>query len=101
MAGLKDGPHLHGKRLAAGVALPKAGTVALTLKAPSATYNATVGANWPIGPKMSLDEGIGGGLIVELLGAENGLGHGLTPCASYLIIVGGDVKYNIARLLRI
>jgi hypothetical protein len=30
-------------------------------------------------------------------GAENRLGHDLTPYESNLILVGGNVKYNIAK----
>jgi hypothetical protein len=102
MAGLEDGPDLHGKGLPAGIALPEAWTVTLALKAASLPDHATVGANRPIRPKVGLYEGIGGGFVGELGGTENGLGHGLTPYERTLILVDGDVKYNIAdTLLRV
>ncbi len=97
VARLEDGPDLHGEGLAAGVALVEADPVGLALERAGLVHNATMRADAAIRPDPSLNIGIGGGFVIEVGGAENRLGHDLTPYESNLILVGGNVKYNIAK----
>ena len=79
VAGLEDGPDLHGERFAALVALVGPDPGALAAHLADALDAAAVRADRTIGPDASLDEPIGGGLIVEVLVGKDGR-HGLSPC---------------------
>src|SRR4051812_21859626 len=76
MAGLKNGPHAHGKGLPAGVALVQAEAGGLAPHCAGLADNAAMGAYPAIRPQVRLDVGKGGCLGLELGGVQDGLGHG-------------------------
>jgi hypothetical protein len=76
MAGFHDGAHGHGDRLPAHVAfaLPEFG--GLAVQSSDAGGLTAARANRTIRLKPRLDEVQSGNFIVEMVGGENGLGHG-------------------------
>jgi hypothetical protein len=75
MGRLEDGPHSHGKGLAALVALVEARTGGLTLELAHAPPLAAVGAHGAIRPKPGFDVFEGGFLAMEMGLGKKGLGH--------------------------
>ena len=77
MAVLEDRADPHREGLAAGVALPQARTAGLARQAADPLFIAIAAmrANRAFGPKVGLDVGESGFLVVEMGGGQNGLGH--------------------------
>ena len=76
MAGLEDGPDLHGEGLAAVVALVDADPGALALHLAILLHPATVRAYRTARPDAGFHEGVGGFLVVEVRGGKDGFVHG-------------------------
>jgi hypothetical protein len=99
MAILENGADPHGKSLPAGVALAQAGTAGLPLKAPDprrvrVTAMRAKRTGWP---KVRLDKGEGGFLIVKMRDGKNGLRHGQKLLmAIILTLAHGVVKCSVA-----
>ena len=81
MAVLENRTDPHGEGLAAGVALPQAGTAALAGQATNTFLIdvAAMEANGPSRPKMRLDVNEGGFFVVEVRKAQNRIDYGKSP----------------------
>src|SRR5262249_44757484 len=79
VAGLEDGPDLHGEFAAAGVALVGADAGALALHLAGLADGPAVRADAASRPDARLNVFVGGFLIVEVRGGEDGIGHGRLP----------------------
>jgi len=98
VAVLENRADADGEGLAAGVALPQARTAALAGQAADglAVAIAAMRANRAFRPKVGLDIGKSGLFVVEVGGAQNGVGHGKSPMATMLYLAYGVVKCNVA-----
>lgn len=79
MAFLENGADLHGKRLAAVLALPQADAGSLALKLVVAVYHATVRAYRAMWPKAGFNEGIGGFFVMKVWCGKYGFAHDFAP----------------------
>jgi hypothetical protein len=77
VARFEHGPHLHGKWLAALVALVKAHASAFASHLRDTVKAAAMRADWAVRPKRGLDKGESRFFILKMFGGENGVGHGL------------------------
>jgi hypothetical protein len=86
---LEDRADPDSEGLPAGVAFPQAGAVALAARAadPSLIGVLAMRANRAIRPKLRLDIGEGGILVVKMIGIENRTSHGKSLMASILYLV--------------
>jgi hypothetical protein len=75
VAGLKDGPHAHGKGLLAAIALAKARTSGLAIQAAHAIAAAAMHAYRAVRPEMRFDVSESSGFVLKLGGAEYRGGH--------------------------
>jgi hypothetical protein len=78
MAVLENAANPHCEGLAAGVTLPKARTATFAAQATDSLVVAVaaVRANRAFGPKVGLNEGEGGFLVVEVGGGKDRMCHG-------------------------
>src|SRR5208283_1841573 len=76
MRRFENGPHAHGKWLAALVALVKAKASAFAVHLRNAIEASAMRADWTVRPKRGLDECKCGLFILEMSGGENWVGHG-------------------------
>ena len=95
VAGLEDGPHTHGERLFASVALAQAGAGGLAIEAADAFSFSAMRANRTVRPQARFDIGEGAGFGLHMGGVENGRGHGEISYGSDPTSWAGYVKCNI------
>jgi hypothetical protein len=96
---LKNATYADSERLPTGVAFPQSRTAAFAIQAtdPSMIGIATMRANWPVWPQISLDIGESGIFVVEMRGGKYWLSHWKSSDSPNLGIVGGVVKCNVAK----
>jgi hypothetical protein len=95
--GLKDGPHAHGERLSARVALAQARAGSLAVQ-PANVFlgRAAKRASRTIGPKLRFDVSERCGFVLEMSGGKNRLGHWKSPMAKTLDHGVRYVKCNVS-----
>lgn len=99
MAGLEDGPHSDGERLAACIALVQAGPRRLALQVADAISLAAMLSDRPIRPQVHLDEFEGDRFIVEArLGKDER--HGRDSLAPNLAGYSGYANSDIAQAIQ-
>ncbi len=75
VAGLENGPHAHGERLLAAVALAEPRPSGLAVQAADAISAAAKCANWAVRPEMRFDVNEGSGFVFKMGGVQYGSGH--------------------------
>lgn len=97
MATLENGPNLHGKRLAALIALVCAYTGTLAAHLADALYTTAMRAYRALRPKAGFYELVSRFFIVKVGLGKYGFGHDVyLLCAGNIASQSGYVKYNIA-----
>jgi hypothetical protein len=101
MAFLEDAADPHREGLSAGVTLTQARAATFTGEAADSlvVMVPAVGADGAVRPKVGLDIGESGFLVVKMRGSKNRVGHGKSPMDSTPYAGCGVVKCNVAKMV--